>query len=188
MPTATKDKPKRRKASKSPAKPRIRKKAARAKPRIARAIPKAIQVTSAGLIRWDIDPPLPTLADLVKPYRAAEGEAGPPPKPAPGQAQRARVLVGNGWAQRVLAAWSSLPSTWAAPGLHPPEDDRERWDWIWEGLEYSVADLAMRAGLSESVTEDMMELLAGNRLAFPDGTIGMWGRGILEAAVKKGAK
>ena len=153
--------------------------------------PKLCRVTGSGLLRWDICLPLPELADLVRPYREAEGDPGETgirkPAPAPGQAQRARVLVGNGWAQRVLAAWSSLPSTWAAPGLHPPQDDRERWDWIWGGLEYSTADLASRAGLPEDVTEDMMGLLAGNRLAFPDGTIGMWARGILEAAVRKGA-
>lgn len=180
-------------ATAAPPRKRIRKATTKRKPtrKAARKRkPKGRRVTSSGLLRWDICPPLPKLADLVRPYRDAEGDPGGPgrkPAPAPGQAQRARVLVGNGWAQRVLAAWSSLPSTWAAPGLHPPTGDRERWDWIWEGLDYSTVDLAARAGLPEDVTEDMMGLLAGNRLAFPDGTIGMWARGILEAAVRKGA-
>ena len=50
--------------------------------------------------------------------------------------------------------------------------ENEVWDWLWGNSRYSLTKLKDQTGVpySESVLEQKMKLLIGNRIIYPDGT------------------
>lgn len=123
------------------------------------------------------------LTDLLKPYKEMDREQEDINRR---HSYAAAMLIDNRIAQRVLIAFSFLPvGKWKRPSGNPPKDPRLMWDWIWGGAQFSIIDLAQRAGVSEDTAEETLSVLKGARLIFPDGETSLWARVVLDAEITK---
>jgi hypothetical protein len=80
------------------------------------------------------------------------------------------VLIDDRDAAKVAAVWPHLPTTWKAPRKAMPDDERQRWSWLWSGCSFSMQQLAEMAGMDAPITERKLRMLQGARLIRPDGT------------------
>lgn len=112
-------------------------------------------------------------ADLFAPYHAQDST----------HAERAIPLLDDPALCRVVVAWSMLPVEFRAPNGKPPENERERWEWLWEGSVYDVPDLAAACGLASSHVLALMRRAVAGRLVYPDGTISATAEQLLRARV-----
>ncbi|MBI4614879.1 MAG: tetratricopeptide repeat protein [Planctomycetes bacterium] len=82
------------------------------------------------------------------------------------------LVEGDPELARIAVAWSYTPS---APGTlpAPPEGAPEPavWRWLWENAVWSKEDLAARSGVAAGGFEAKFQILAGNRILYPDGTM-----------------
>lgn len=115
------------------------------------------------------------LSAFLEPFKAEEEE----------YVHAAVYLAGDKDSQKFLSTWSMLPIQWSRPVRDPPVDSRERWDWLWEGVNIDWADLANRTGLNSARLQKLFEPLRANRLLYPDGTVAGHALGILKAEVVK---
>lgn len=93
-------------------------------------------------------------------------------------------LLSDTEAKLVLMAWKGYPVPWKAPtGDAPDTQDSRAWDWLWKGCRPDFDVLAARANVLPSVIRGKFDLLRGNRLIYPDGTINPWADRILRAEI-----
>lgn len=110
------------------------------------------------------------------------------------------VIINDLVAKKVVAAWPFVPIRQVrdVPDLDGLEE-AERWDALWNCIEFDPNDLAARAGISRIVLNQKFEMVRSSRLIFPDGEISALARKHLRAEVvekltsrtipkKKGAK
>ncbi len=92
----------------------------------------------------------------------------------------------NMW--RLLAAWSRYPvDAWVEPDRPRPDDRRERWLWLWQGIDYDIRDLATAAGLDIDRAQRALSAAIGMHLIFPDGTISDNASAVLFMAFERSA-
>lgn len=126
------------------------------------------------------------LSELLEPYRQEEGD--PNNEKAPRLSHLTVQLIGDRQAQKVLAAWSTMPMAWKKPARRIPEDSKLRWDWLWRGVKTDMGHLSLRAGVSLVALEGVLDRLQGCRLIYPDGTISAWAQGVLDGAVAESVR
>ncbi len=89
---------------------------------------------------------------------------------------------------RIIIAWSNLEVKLANKMTALTSDcENEVWDWLWGNSRYSLTKLKDQTGVpySESVLEQKMKLLIGNRIIYPDGTVNSFVQRYLRGEVAK---
>ncbi len=119
--------------------------------------------------------PKATLAQLLEPFRTAEGS----------MAHTAVVLDEQRDLMRLCAAWTTMVVRWTYPPGAVPDSEAARWDWIWNGVDFEVGALAKRSGIMENKLLDRFEILRAARLVYPDGTVANVAKLIMRTAVAK---
>lgn len=73
--------------------------------------------------------------------------------------------------RRILIAWKKVEIT-RMPGKPPMrEDEPAMLAWLWDHIRYDEAGLRRLAGVPDVIRR--LEVLKGNRLIYPDGTISL---------------
>lgn len=96
------------------------------------------------------------------------------------------LLIDDGFnaeTMRVLAAWPQVELGWENPGRKCPGDGAPTpaaWRWLVEGIRMDAGELATIAGVSRAVAREKSEMLLGNRLVFPDGSLAKPARASLQ--------
>jgi hypothetical protein len=84
------------------------------------------------------------------------------------------VIANNHELIKIIIAWTNL-MTKSSDNLTDlnSNSENEKWEWLWINSKYSLTELKIKAGVpySESVLEQKMRPLIGNRILYPDGTI-----------------
>jgi hypothetical protein len=67
------------------------------------------------------------------------------------------------------------------------DSENEVWEWLWENTGFSLTELKAKTGVpySESVLEQKINLLIGNRILYPDGTVNSFVQRYLRGEVAK---
>jgi hypothetical protein len=67
------------------------------------------------------------------------------------------------------------------------ESENEIWEWLWKNSRFSLTELKVKAGIaySESVLEQKIKPLIGNRILYPDGTVNSFVQRYLREQVVK---
>lgn len=65
----------------------------------------------------------------------------------------------------------------------PNPVDAERWVWLWNRVSYSIAEIAVRTGLTTYVIERKLPGLIVNKVIYPDGTVNSFVRRYLRERV-----
>lgn len=99
------------------------------------------------------------------------------------------VILGDEDACKVLVAWQKTDQLWRHPRSPAPEATHGRmealWTWIVSGWEIDDAKVARLAGVPFSVTHAKLEMLIGNRLIYPDGSMSGAARKVLTVFMAK---
>ncbi len=76
---------------------------------------------------------------------------------------------------KIVVAWTNTETKPAdkLTDLDPDQAEHIVWQWLWDNTVFSLAELKTKAGVpySESVLQNRMNLLIGNRVLYPDGTL-----------------
>lgn len=91
------------------------------------------------------------------------------------EAAEAVLFLQDAAACRMAAAWKRLPRVVVASGA-PPEDDDDRWAWLWDQVRYDVEEWARLAAVPVPEARAMAHMLAANRVIYPDGTMNRFAR------------
>lgn len=103
-----------------------------------------------------------------------------------GDPTRLICLVDDQVARRVAALWPCAPGLgWRRPKGTQPKEPTALLYWLWGGCVFDGERFAAMAGLSVDQVTQSVELLAGSRLIFPDGTIAAHARGLLQGMVSR---
>lgn len=113
------------------------------------------------------------LDEWLKPFKQAE------------TVESAVLLMDDPTAKRLVAYWPNYPLAWSQPRGTPPEDPRDRWRWLWDGMPVNLALLAVQTGIAKNLVGNAYEIAQANRLIYPDRTISTWASKILRAEVMK---
>jgi hypothetical protein len=87
---------------------------------------------------------------------------------------------------RIAVAWTAI----SIPRVEVPEplphDVRvDLWAWLWNGVSYSIADVAVRTDLTAYVIERKLPGLIANKVIYPDGTVNSFVQRYLRERVLK---
>ncbi len=102
--------------------------------------------------------------------------------------QIAVMMVADGFDSetlRVLSAWKRSDHQWLEPKRPCPEPMLEAWKWLVEGWSIDVDTIAETANVSISIARSRVNVLLGNRLIYPDGTMVTFAVAALHAHLKK---
>lgn len=87
------------------------------------------------------------------------------------------LMVNEGFdaeTMRVLSAWQHTEQRWKRPKKPCPDEGRATgasWKWLRDGWSMDVAAIAIGADVSQLTATAKLELLAGSKLIYPDGTV-----------------
>ena len=98
------------------------------------------------------------------------------------------LLADNPELVKIVVAWTSLDIKRAGKLTKlSGESENEIWEWLWANVQFSPTELKEKAGIafSESVLENKMKPLIGNRILYPDGTINSYVQRYLREQVLK---
>ena len=73
---------------------------------------------------------------------------------------------------KIALAWTNA-TVKRSPEVSPLHGDceSEAWNWLWENASYSRQDLLARSGAFEHGFAAKLNILIGNRILYPDGTV-----------------
>lgn len=97
------------------------------------------------------------------------------------------LLVGDDEAlTKIVLAWTNT-AVRRADKLSPLKADTEdeAWRWLWENTEYSQEELMGKSVIYDRRFEAKLEVLIGNRVLYPDGTINLFVQRYLREKVLK---
>jgi hypothetical protein len=88
---------------------------------------------------------------------------------------------------RITTAWTITAASPRAKLTQPPQDGGANawWNWLWENAEFSLPDLVQKADLSEFQVGRKLQVLIGNRIIYPDGTVNSFVQRYLRDKVPK---
>ncbi len=98
------------------------------------------------------------------------------------------VIADNPELIKIVIAWSNLD---VKPRdeltILAGDSENELWGWLWENSRFSLAELKAKTGApyAESVLEQKMKPLIGNRILYPDGTVNSFVQRYLRGEVAK---
>jgi hypothetical protein len=98
------------------------------------------------------------------------------------------IVADNRELIKIIVAWSNLEvRTAGSLTMLVSNSENETWDWLWKNTGFSLAELKTKTGVSycESVLEQKMKPLIGNRILYPDGTINSFVQRFLREQVVK---
>lgn len=119
------------------------------------------------------------IEDVLTPFRGLE------------QNQDAVVVLGDENAMKVLVAWTHVDNVWTKPSKPAPAivsgKMSKLWQWVVSGWDTDVMmrDIARAAGLPVAIVHDKLNVLIGNRLIYPDGTMAAGARAALSVHTAK---
>lgn len=87
---------------------------------------------------------------------------------------------------RIVLAWSNT-AVRRADRLSPLDADSESevWRWLWKNAQYSREELKSKSVVYDRLFDAKLELLIGNRVLYPDGTINSFVQRYLREKVLK---
>lgn len=89
---------------------------------------------------------------------------------------------------KIIIAWTNL-EIMSVDNLTElaGNSENEVWDWLWKNSRFSLTALKAKTGApySESVLEQKMKTLIGNRILYPDGTVNSFVQRYLRSEVAK---
>lgn len=98
------------------------------------------------------------------------------------------IVADNRELIKIIVAWSNIEvRTAGSLTILVSNSENETWDWLWKNTGFSLAELKTKTGVSysESVLEQKMKPLIGNRILYPDGTINSFVQRFLREQVVK---
>lgn len=73
---------------------------------------------------------------------------------------------------KIVVAWPTINVERKEPSRAlSAESEHESWQWLWKNVHYSQAEIAQRTGIRGETLERKMQILIGNRVLYPDGTV-----------------
>jgi len=73
---------------------------------------------------------------------------------------------------KIVVAWPTIATARKNQSPAPSTDSaHEWWNWLWKNVRYSQAEIAQRTGIRGETLERKMQILIGNRVLYPDGTM-----------------
>ena len=87
--------------------------------------------------------------------------------------ETALLVADNPERIKLVIAWTNLNIQRAAKLTEiGGQSENEVWEWLWENIDYSKAELKEYSGAaSEICLEGKMKSLIGNRVIYPDGSV-----------------
>lgn len=85
--------------------------------------------------------------------------------------------------RRLVVAWPKIKKVKINSGMAHPTDLADLWEWIWEQVQYNVDDLRRTSGVGPNIL-NLMQVLIGNHLLYPDGTVSIWAQKIIRQILK----
>ena len=98
------------------------------------------------------------------------------------------VIADNLELIKIIIAWPNLE---VKPAENLSElkgnSENEIWDWLWKNTRFTLAEIKAKTGVpySQSVLEQKMKPLIGNRVLYPDGTVNSFVQRYLRGEVAK---
>lgn len=82
------------------------------------------------------------------------------------------VVADDATLTKIVVAWPAADVNRKTPSATPSGDsEHEWWEWLWKNVHYSQAEIAERTGIRGESLERKMQILIGNRVLYPDGTV-----------------
>ncbi len=106
-----------------------------------------------------------SLEDVLAPFRAIESN------------DDVLVVLGDEHAMKALIAWTKVDNVWTHPPTKRPAmrhgNMASAWAWVISGwnIDEQTRAIARLAGLPTDVAHEKIEILVGNRLIYPDGSL-----------------
>ena len=86
--------------------------------------------------------------------------------------------------RKITLAWQKMKIERRKPEGKAPEQEKALWDWLWEQADYDIEELQRISGVSRKLSYHI-EILSGNRIIYPDGTITTFASKALKQYMKK---
>jgi len=87
---------------------------------------------------------------------------------------------------RITVAWTNTAVTRLINTEQPGDfSDAEFWDWLWKHARYAPEELFLKSSISKYGFEYKMQMLIGNRVLYPDGTVNTYVQRYLRDRVLK---
>ena len=86
--------------------------------------------------------------------------------------------------RRLVVAWSKIKILRIDPVSHIPNEKQEIWKWIWECVKYDQQELKQITGITGFDVDCLVDILIGNRLLYPDGTVSTWALKIVQQSIR----
>lgn len=117
-----------------------------------------------------------TFEEAIKKFRAME------------QIEDVMQLVGKDPQQEILrkivVAWPKVRINRTTTKIKPPGDEFGLWDWLWTQVIIDTEKIAGIVGSGQGTTEKNINLLRGNRIVYPDGTVSSFATKALRQMMK----
>lgn len=82
------------------------------------------------------------------------------------------VVADDDTLTKIVVAWPTIAVEGkAAAGTPPSGAEHKWWEWLWKNARYSHIEMAERTGVQGESLERKMQILIGNRVLYPDGTV-----------------
>lgn len=86
--------------------------------------------------------------------------------------------------RRLVVGWQKIKITLSDNKKAVPEEESERWEWLWQSMQYDIDNLAIISGIQKSLVETNIKTLKGNRVIYPDGSVSTSATKILRQLMK----
>jgi len=83
----------------------------------------------------------------------------------------------------LLSGWSGDAVTFQPNGEEPPEDDADKWAWLWSQVVVDESALQSRSNCQH--LRPKLDQAKALRIIYPDGTVHAWVDGLLVEEVKR---
>jgi len=87
--------------------------------------------------------------------------------------------------QKLLSVWQNVKITRRKSKKEVPENNHEKWNWLWEQHKIDVESVRAMLGASEARIQNELRQVISLRLVYPDGSINEYARKYLHARVLK---
>ena len=92
-------------------------------------------------------------------------------------------LVDDAELRSGVIAWKSVVIHIKDIVTDPPENDAERWNWLWLYTEFDKNQFAVIAGVRPQSSSALVSRIIGLRLVYPDGTVNKYASQYLQSII-----